>query len=136
VETIYPDILKVTKPYVQDKILEDASLQSENERQVIVHCHLRMPMYGMQIRIWKTTYLRDQDSAHKSKLLGAYNITEYPVWQPVSGNEASFTLVFQGLPKDCLFFDLFEDIPDPYGFYSGIIARNNSDIYSVEVYCD
>jgi hypothetical protein len=48
---------------------------------------------------------------------------------------ARFTLVFSALPKSCTSFDLFEDIPEGNGFFTGLISRNKSDVYSVEIFC-
>jgi len=103
------------------------------EKQVIVHCFLKSGHEEMLIRIWNSTYLRDQDSAHKSKLLTSHNITIYPIWMEIIGN-ARFTLVFSALPKSCSSFDLFEDIPEGNGFFTGLIPRIKSDVYSVEIY--
>jgi len=49
------------------------------------------------------------------------------------GRNATFTLVFSGLPKNCNSFDLFEDIPEGNGFYTGTISRNKTDVYSVDI---
>jgi len=122
------------KPEVDKQIIEEALNENDTEKQVIVHCHFKSLPYDSYIRIWKTTYLRDKDSSHKSKLLTAHKITFFPIWMPVkSGRNAKFTLVFSGLPKDCNSFDLFEDIPEGNGFYTGIISRNKTDVYSVDI---
>jgi hypothetical protein len=118
--------------HVDEEILEDAKDQSEVEKQVIVHCYLKPSPYESAIRIWNSTYLRDKDSSHKSKLISSHNITIYPTWMTVKGGKgAKFTLVFSSLPKSCKSFDLFEDIPQGCGFYTGLISRNKSDVYSV-----
>jgi hypothetical protein len=120
---------------IDKKILVAAISDADMEKQVIVHCLVRSSPVDTYLRIWKSTYLRDKDSSHKSKLLTAHNITFYPIWMPVkSGRNAKFTLVFAALPKDCNTFDLFEDIPDHGGFYSGLISRNKTDVYSVDLY--
>jgi hypothetical protein len=86
------------------------------------------------VRIWSSTYLRDRDSSHKSRLLTAFNITFFPRWTFVAaGRRVKFTLVFSALPSDCLAFDLFEDIPEGGGFYTGIIGRNKTDVYEVDI---
>jgi hypothetical protein len=131
--TTNPKPKKTQKIEVDKQILEKAKTETDAEKQVIVHCFFKSE-YGMSIRIWKSTYLRDKDSSHKSKLLASYNITEYPNWMAVYGDEAEFTLVFSALPKSCTTFDLFEDIPQGGGFYTGLISRNKSDVYSVEIY--
>lgn len=120
---------------IDEKILESAKKEADLEKQVIVHCLVKSSPIDTYVRIWKSTYLRDKDSSHKSKLLTAHNITFYPIWMPVkSGRNAKFTLVFSALPKECISFDLFEDIPQGGGFYSGLIPRNKTDVYSVDLY--
>ena len=131
--TTKPKPKKIQKIEVDKQILEKAKTETDTEKQVIVHCLLKSD-YEMNIRIWKSTYLRDKDSSHKSNLLASYNITEYPNWMSINGDEAEFTLVFSSLPKSCTSFDLFEDIPQGGGFYTGLISRNKSDVYSVEIY--
>lgn len=129
-------IAKPKKPKIKvDKqVLEDAKTQTDLEKQVIVHCHLKAEFQDISIRIWNSTYLRDQESSHKSKLLNAFNISLYPTWKHIFGsNKANFTLVFSALPKDCTSFDLFEDIPQGGGFFTGLISRNKTDVYSVEI---
>lgn len=126
-----------TNPKIQlDKqILEDIANKADTEKQVIVHCIYKSLPFDSLIRIWKTTYLRDKGSSHKSKLLTAHNITVFPTWMQVTGGRNSkFTLVFSALPKECTSFDLYEDIPEGGGFYSGLINRNKSDVYSVDIY--
>jgi hypothetical protein len=134
-EDVKTKIIKVKpKPEVDKQIIEEAMNQNDTEKQVIVHCHFKSLPYDSYIRIWKTTYLRDKDSAHKSKLLTAHKITFFPIWMPLkSGRNAKFTLVFSSLPKNCTSFDLFEDIPEGGGFYTGIISRNKTDVYSVDI---
>jgi hypothetical protein len=120
---------------VDKKILEEAKSESDVEKQVVVHCIIKSASYDMYIRIWKSTYLRDQNSSYKSKLLTWHNITGYPTWMTVKARtNAKFTLVFSALPKSCTSFDLFEDIPQGGGFYSSLISRNKSDVYSVNIY--
>lgn len=117
--------------------LDEATVKSllpkaEKEAQVIVHCFYNS--FGESIRIWKTTFLNDNGSRHRSRLLLAENITFYPKWMPVArGKTARFTLVFSGLPKGCRSFDLVEDIPQPGGFLIRNIKRNGTDVYSLEI---
>lgn len=129
--TTKPD--KIQKIEVDEDLLEKALTETDLEKQVIVHCFLKAGHEEMLIRIWNSTYLRDQDSAHKSKLITSHNITIYPIWMEIRGN-ARFTLVFSALPKSCTSFDLFEDIPQGGGFFTGLIPRNKSDVYSVEIF--
>lgn len=116
-----------------DVIFKEA-VETVEEKQVIVHCFLSAESSAHFIRIWHSTYLRDKDSRHKSKLLTAFNITFFPQWMYVSaGTKTRFTLVFEALPSDCTFFDLFEDIPEGGGFYTGLIPRNKTDVYEVDI---
>ncbi len=121
------------KILVEKQIIEKAIEATEVEKQVIVHCIYRDFSNNWQIQICKTTYLRDRDSTHKSKLIKAYNITVEPIWREYrAGTSAKFTLVFSGLPKSCTSFDLFEET-DGGEFYTGIISRNESDTYTVDI---
>jgi hypothetical protein len=123
------------KVHVDEKILEEAKNESDVEKQVIVHCFIKPSPHDSAIRIWNSTYLRDKDSSHKSKLISSHNITVYPTWMTMkAGKGAKFTLVFSALPKACKSFDLFEDIPQRDGFYLGLISRNKTDVYSVIIH--
>ena len=106
----------------------------DTEAQVIVHCMYYPGYYESKIRIWQSTYLLDRHSGHRSPLLHAEHIAVYPNWTDVPvGQPYRFTLVFAGLPKSCVLFDLIEDIPHMGGFEVLYIRRNSSDIYQVEV---
>lgn len=127
-----PAIIK-PRILVDKKIIHQALEQLDVEKQVVVHCNYNDPSNDSSIQICKTTYLRDCDSKHKSKLLNAFNISIEPIWMPYSvGTNARFTLIFSSLPASCTKFDLFEET-DCGAFYSGIITRNESDVYSVEI---
>jgi hypothetical protein len=134
--------ITITKPSesvpeisIDQKILIDARRQSLVERQVIVHCSFHPGDWDTKMRIWKSTFLRDQESSHKSKLLQAFNISLFPEWKFIEGGKASvFTLVFSALPKRCKSFDVFEDIPEQGGFYSDPISRNKTDVYFIDIY--
>ena len=115
----------------KEKIKE--AIQVEN--QVIVHCRFFAELfYYPKIRIWPTTYLIPKGSEEKSKLLNAINISFYPEWKKINpGKWHEFTLVFEGLPKDCSSFDLIEKISAPGAFVFFNIKRNESDIYRIEL---
>lgn len=100
---------------------------------VYVHCHLRNYSNDALIRIWKTTYLADHGSAHRSELIHAENITFAPQWTRMPGGFYSFLLIFSGLPRSCVQFDLIEDIPQPGGFTVKNIVRNDTDVYHVDL---
>ena len=126
---------KIKKIEIDKQFLEEAQTDTDLEKQVIVHCFFNSPFGDSLIRIWRSTYLRDKESSHKSQILTAHNISFYPTWTAISGGmDAKFTLVFSALPKSCTAFDLFEDIPEGNGFFTGLISRNKSDVYSVEIY--
>jgi hypothetical protein len=99
------------------------------ERQVIVHCIAeRTTLY----RIWETTYLICNKSGKRKKLLSAFDISYYPQWGRILQGRR-FTLVFEGLDKDCKSFDLYEDIPQSGEFRVDGISRNKQDVYRIGV---
>lgn len=101
-------------------------LESE-ERQTIVHCRCGE---DYAYRIWPSTYLIEHGSQRRARLLTAYNISFAPEWTLNDGK--GFTLIFEGLSKECFLFDLKEIISQPGGFEALNLARNNSDVYYVE----
>lgn len=110
------------------------SLQHHKEvrGQVTVHVNYTTPMWqDSMIRIWPTTYLVAHQIDHRSKILNAINITWYPVYMPLSGPVTQFTLIFEGLPKNCSSFDLIEETDQRDGFEYRNIQRNQSDVYSI-----
>jgi len=122
-----PKTKTVTRSKAKTKTLE------ETERQVTVHCRFQT-ITPTWIRIWKTTYLIDQATGHRSPLLTQVGITLYPQLTPVKAkSEIYFTLVFAPLPPDCKVFDLIEEIPEPGRFEVFGIQRNKSDVYRVEI---
>jgi glutathionylspermidine synthase len=101
---------------------------------VYVHCYFNNTVKDMLIRIWKTTFLIDKSSSHRSKLVHAENISFAPQWTIIPENKMfQFLLIFEGLPKGCERFDLLEDIPQPGGFYVADILRNKKDVYHVYI---
>jgi len=125
----------LTRPIIEKELLESLQTKIEEEKQVIVHCCFpASPFLGNLIRIWNTTYLLDNSSSHKSKLIHAENITIYPNWTAVPFmRDFWFTLIFSGLPKDCTSFDFKEVIPEEGGFFVKSIKRNGSDIYRIKI---
>lgn len=125
----------IVKPFIAEEILESLKTKIHEEKQVIVHCCFpASPFLGNLIRIWKSTYLFDKDSGHKSELLFSENITLFPYWTEVPPmKDFWFTLVFSGLPEDCTQFDLEEVIPESGGFFVKNIKRNSTDIYRVKI---
>lgn len=125
----------INKPIIEKEILESLQTKVEEEKQVIVHCCFpASPVLGNLIRIWRSTYLFDNNSDHKSTLIHAENISIYPNWTAVPFmKDFWFTLVFSGLPKDCKSFDFQEVIPEEGGFFVQSIKRNSSDIYKIKI---
>jgi hypothetical protein len=125
---VEPKIKPTVEKAVAIAIKEEVSL----EQQVIVHGSYTAGGFGDGIRIWQTTFLCDQDSAHKSKLIYTEGISNFPTWTLLSpGSKINFMLVFSGLPKSCKVFDLKEIIPEPDGFEIKNIRRNTTDVYHV-----
>lgn len=125
----------IVKPIIAKELLESLQTKIDEEKQVIVHCCFpASPFLGNLIRIWNTTYLVDNSSSHKSKMIHAENITIYPNWTAVPFmRDFWFTLVFSGLPKDCKSFDFKEIISEEGGFFVKSIKRNSSDIYRIKI---
>lgn len=102
--------------------------------QVIVHASITCRASWELVRIWKSTFLIDRASGFQSRLLQASNISIAPNWTPiVQGQTIRFTLVFEALPKTCTAFDFAEIIPEPGGFFIENIARNQSDVYRIDL---
>ncbi len=118
----------IQKPVFKPDISFEVKQLFQEERATIVHCSI---FDISSIRIWPTTFLIQEDGVRK-QLLQAYNIAAYPDWKHIFG-EHLFTLVFEGLDKDCKIFDLLEDIPEPGAFRAKNIKRNNEDVYFVEL---
>ncbi|RYY67017.1 MAG: hypothetical protein EOO13_15065 [Chitinophagaceae bacterium] len=120
------------KPVVEAAIKDAIKSSVDSEQQVIVHGNYTAGELGDGIRIWKTTFLCDQQSTHKSKLIYIEGVSGYPVWTILApGEKIAFVLVFSGLPKACRQFDLREIIPQPDGFEIKNIRRNKTDVYHV-----
>lgn len=108
-------------------------IQASTDNCTIVHCIYGNPLHEYQgVRIWPTTYLVQEDGIRK-KLVQAYNIPPYPQWKYFGGSTCSFTLLFEGLEKDCKQFDLLEDIPESGEFFVPGIKRNETDVYLVKL---
>jgi hypothetical protein len=119
---------------VLTEVKEIVQVKVEEESQVIVHCHFLTREIDMLIRIWRSTFLIDKITGHKSKLLFAEGISLYPHWTPVPPNrDFVFTCIFSGLPSDCVLFDFAEIIPEQGGFHVPSIPRNKSDVYHIDL---
>lgn len=122
------------KPAVDVEVLTNIEASTLEDSFVYVHCNFHNLWKNMLIRIWKTTYLVDNISTVRSKLLHAENISIAPVWTQIpDGGNYSFLLIFSGLPKSCKQFDLVEEIAEPGGFFIQNIFRNETDIYHIDI---
>jgi hypothetical protein len=124
----------VTKPELDIQALTHIDASTLDDSFVYVHCYFRNKWENMLIRIWKTTFLLDNTSSARSKLIHAENISIAPVWTQIPDKlEYSFLLIFAGLPKSCKQFDLVEEIKEPGGFLVKNIARNETDVYHINI---
>lgn len=131
-EIRYMPPLTKEKPKVETITAEETTVLEESH--VYVHCYFNNTVDDMLIRIWKTTFLIDTYSGHRSKLIHAENISYAPQWTQVSGRTLfRFLLIFEALPKGCEVFDLLEDIPQPGGFFISAIMRNQKDVYHLHI---
>lgn len=124
----------VTRPEVDIEALTHIDASTLEDSFVYVHCYFQNKWENMLIRIWKTTYLVDNGSATRSKLIHAENISLAPVWTHIPDKvEYSFLLIFSGLPRSCKQFDLVEEIKEPGGFFVQHISRNETDVYHINI---
>jgi hypothetical protein len=119
----------ITKEVVISKHLVKTAV--EEEKQTIVHCKVSSAG-GM--RIWKTTYLV-QNTGRKSQLILAHGISVAPSWcrGNIINGLGQFTLIFEGLDKECKSFYLDEIIPERNGYFSEVVKRNSVDVYNVDL---
>lgn len=118
----------VTRPVFSPDVTIDVDFQQLEERTTIVHCTLVEDSF---IRIWPSTYLVQQNGVRK-QLVQAFGIASFPDWGLAQAGHR-FTLVFEGLDRDCPTFTLLEEIPEPGGLMIGPLSRNGSDVYWLEV---
>lgn len=125
----------IIKPIIAPELLSQLDTKFEEEKQVIVHCGFQNNyLIGNLVRIWRTTFLVDKFTGHRSQLLFWENISMFPYWTEVPPvKEYWFTLIFSGLPKDCKLFDFVEEIPQEGGFLVTDIDRNESDVYTIKL---
>lgn len=84
------------------------------------------------MRIWKSTFLKANNSDRVSKMIGNYNIFTFPNWTKINTNKLNtFTLVFESLPEECSSFDLIEDALEDGGFLYKNIKRTFNDVYEI-----
>jgi hypothetical protein len=124
----------LVKPKVDVETLASIDPSTMEDSFVYVHCHFNNTSDDMLIRIWSTTFLVDRDSVARSQLVHAENILFAPQWTiiPRKG-DFTFLLIFGGLPKSCLMFDMVEEIAQPGGFHIKNIKRNETDVYHIDL---
>jgi hypothetical protein len=123
-----------SKPAVTTESVTATQTVTLEAGHVYVHCYFNNTTKNMLIRIWKSTFLVDQGSGHRSELVHIENISYAPEWTMVPDNQLfHFLLIFSGLPKSCVKFDLLEDIPQSGGFHVKDILRNELDVYRVDL---
>jgi hypothetical protein len=123
--TVIEEIIEIAPELLQQ-------VKTQVEKQVIVHCTVTgIPNYNT-VRVWPTIYLISKEFDRKSKLLHHFNIALYPDSQLIGATgKHHFTLIFEGLPSSCKYFDIVEIIPEKGAFEARNIARNESDTYRV-----
>jgi hypothetical protein len=122
------------KPAIDIQVLAAIEAEILEDSYVYVHCYLDNDAKDMLLRIWKTTFLVDQNSGTRSKLVHAENISFAPLWTMVpDGVTYNFLLIFSSLPKSCTQFDLFEEVPTSGGFHIPNIQRNLNDVYHINI---
>lgn len=122
------------KPEVDLEVLLSIHPELMEDSFVYVHCHCKNKWKDMLIRIWSTTFLVDDVSGARSKLVHAENISMAPMWTMVPDHkDYTFLLIFSALPKACRKFDLIEEIAQPGGFQVRDIQRNETDVYHVDL---
>lgn len=128
------EVPAVSRPEVDIEALTRIDASTLEDSFVYVHCYFQNKWENMLIRIWKTTFLADNSSGTRSKLIHAENISMAPAWTRIPDKlEYSFLLIFSGLPKACKQFDLVEDIKEPGGFFVQGISRNETDVYHINI---
>lgn len=122
-----------TRKKIDPELIRQLSVQPEEQKLIVVHCTVFVE--GIRrVRIWPSTFLFGEDCNARSTMIQSTGITTYPEWMLVGEAEpAKFTLFFEPLPADCKLFSLVEEIPESGGFYYGNIARNNEDVYRIEL---
>lgn len=129
-----PFIVEKPQVSIAPEILKKLQTNTHEAGQVIVHgiCKSNL-LFPTAIRIWKTTFLFDCHSSHKSDLLHIEKISLFPSWTVIQPNTTfTFTLIFSGFPDSCVLFDLKEIIPQSGGFEIFNISRTENDVYYLD----
>ena len=112
---------------VKEEVETETMVAEEN--QTIIHCICGM---DAAYRIWPSTFLIENGTGKRAKLITAFNVSFYPQWTLKNAGQ-KFTLIFEGLSRNCSVFDLKEEIPQEGGFFVKGIMRNGSDVYTVNI---
>ena len=124
----------LVKPKVDVETLASIDPATMEDSFVYVHCHFNNTSDDMLIRILSTTFLVDRDSTTRSQLVHAENISYAPQWTMIpKKGDFTFLLIFAGLPKSCVVFDMIEEIAQPGGFHIKSIKRNETDVYHIDL---
>ena len=117
------------KPAEEVKINLAPEHQYKEERQVLVRAFFTS---FMTVRVWPSTYLICNQTGTRLKMLFSENVSKAPHWGLIAHYER-FYMIFEGLPKACLSFGLYEEIDQPGNFHIRSIGRNGSDVYDIEI---
>lgn len=120
---------------ISEIVVQQAKEEVQREKQTIVHCRTKCGLLT-PVRISPNTYLIENVGA-KRKLISAIGIAVAPEWGDTrySKGYKHYTLIFEGLSKDCGGFYL-KEVATPGEtdlFYSEWTERNNSDVYELEI---
>jgi len=119
---------------IKNKAIIDPALltKEEAENKIIIHfCFDNRKLSTATIRIYRSTFLIDNQSGVRARLMHAENLTLAPTWTYVKpGNSWHGVLIFETLPANCTSFDFIEEIGnDKNPFLKRKIIRDKSDIY-------
>jgi hypothetical protein len=122
------------KPFIDVDVLTAIESEMLEDSFVYVHCYIDNNDKDMLIRVWRTTFLVDQNSGTRARRVHAENVSFAPMWTMIpDGGNYNFLLVFSCLPKSCTQFDLVEEVPTSGGFHITNIHRNLKDVYHVDI---
>jgi hypothetical protein len=110
------------------QLVPEVKAQQNEERQTIVHCSVAN---DYAYRIWPSTFLIERATGKRARLITAFNISFAPEW--TLNDARGFTLIFEGLSKNCKLFDLKEMITEEGGFEVKGILRNSNDVYALNL---
>ena len=114
----------------------EESIYYNQENITILHCKYLVRGKG-KFNFLPSTYLYEEDNSRR-QILCAYNVAISPNWTEYFTflDFIHFTLIFEGLSKDCKKFYLNEHCNNTgfLSFWSKEIERNKSDVYKAELF--